>query len=116
MVKYFTLITPGPKQEAAAFRQWFLREHAPTVLRHCPGLRRYVVNLREPAPSIDNMPHFEPGGAVRRRYQVVTQMSLDSAIEFTDRERRYDSSAAGREIEADLTSRVGESFTYRVTE
>jgi len=116
MVKYFTLITPGSNQDAAGFRQWFLREHAPQVLRHCPGLRRCIVNLREPAPSIENMPHFEQSGGPRRRYQVVTQMCFDSAADFTDRARLYDSPAAGRAIEEALASRVGEAFTYRVTE
>ncbi len=116
MVKYFTLITPKEGQDAARFRHWFLREHSPMVLRHCPRLRRCAVNLREPAPPIENMPGFEQGAGPRRRYQVVTQMSFDSAEDFTDRGRLYDSAAAGRAIEEALSARVGEAFTYRVTE
>ncbi len=116
MVKYFTLITAAAGQDVAAFRQWFLREHAPKVLRHCPRLRRCIVNLREPAPSIENMPSFEQGEGPRRRYQVVAQMSFDSAEDFTDRARLYDSPAAGRAMEEPLIARVGEAFTYRVTE
>jgi EthD domain len=116
VVKYFTLITAGLGQDSAAFRQWFLREHAPMVLRHSPRLRRCIVNLREPAPSIENMPSFEQGEGSRRRYQVVTQMSFDAPEDFTDRARLYDSPAAGRAMEEALVARVSEAFTYRVTE
>lgn len=116
MVKYFTFITPAANQDAGEFRQWFLREHAPQVLRHCPGLRRCVVNLREPAPAIENMPRLADAGGPRRRYQAVAQMSFDAAEDFTNRDRLYDSAAAGQAIEEALGSRVGEAFTYRVTE
>lgn len=116
MVKYFTLMTAAEGQDAAKFRQWILREHAPALLRHCPGLRRCAVNLREPAPSIENMPSFEAGSGPRRRYQAVLQMCFDCAEDFTDRARLYDSAAAGRAIEEALAARVGEAFTYRVTE
>jgi EthD domain len=116
MVKYFTLITPGANQDAGEFRRWFLREHAQQVLRHCAALRRCIVNLREPAPPIENMPQLAQGGGPRRRYQVVTEMWFDSTADFIDRDRLYDSAAAGRTIEDSLMSRVGEAFTYRVTE
>jgi hypothetical protein len=116
MVKYFTLMTAGAGQDNAGFRLWFLREHAPKVLAHCPRLRQYVINLREPAPSIENMPMFEQGAGPRRRYQVVTQMCFDAAQDFTDRALLYDSAAAGRAIEDELAARVGEAFTYRVSE
>jgi hypothetical protein len=116
MVKYFTLITAGVGQDSAAFRRWFLREHAPMVLRHCPRLRRCVVNLREPAPSIENMPSLEQGDGPRRRYQVVTQMCFESAEDFTDRARLYDSPSAGRAIEEALMAKAGEAFTFRATE
>lgn len=116
MVRYFTLITPAAGQDSATFRQWFLREHAPAVLRHCPRLRRCVVNLREPAPPIENMPSLESGPGPRRRYQVVTQMCFDMAEDFTDPARLYDSPAAGRALEEALMARVGEAFTFRVTE
>jgi EthD domain len=115
MVKYFTLMTPGANQETGEFRRWFLREHAPQVLLHCAGLRRCIVNLRDPAPPIDNMPQLAQGGGPRRRYQVVTEMWFDSPADFTDRDRLYDS-PVGRAIEDSLRSRVGEAFTYRVTE
>ena len=115
MVTYFTLITAGGGQDAAAFREWFLREHAPAVLRHCPLLRGFVVNLRERAPAVENMPELEQDPGPRRRYQVVTQMQFDAAGDFTDPARLYDSPAAGREIEQALADRAGEAFTYRVT-
>jgi hypothetical protein len=116
MVKYFTLITAAAGQDAAKFRQWSLREHAPAVLRHCPRLRRFVVNLREPAPPIENMPRLEEGGGTRRRYQAVTQMWFDTPEDFTDPARLYNSPTAGRAIEDALAARTGEAFTYRVTE
>ncbi len=116
MVKYFTLITAGSNQNAAEFRQWFLREHAPKVLRHCPGLRRYVVNLREPAAAIENMPQLASGGGPRRQFQVVTEMGFDTAEDFTGRARLYDLPAAGQALEEALATRVGESFIYRVSE
>src|SRR5579883_1654522 len=116
MVKYFTLITAAAGQDAAAFRHWFLREHAPAMLRHCPGLRRCIVNLREPAPKIDNMPRFQEGSGPRRRYQIATQMWFDAAEDFINRARLYDSPAAGSAIEAALAAKAGEAFTYRVSE
>jgi hypothetical protein len=111
MVKYFTLITPSTNQDPAQFRQWFLREHAPQVLTHCPALRRYTVNLAEPAPPIDGSIGYSA-----TRYQVVTEMSFDSPEDFSNRNRRYDSAASARTLEAALDTRVAESFTYRVTE
>jgi EthD domain len=116
MVNYFTFITVGTGQDAAGFRQWFLREHAPAILRHCPRLLRFVVNLREPAPAIDNMPALEQAQGPRRRYQAVTQMGFEAAEDFTDRARLYDSQAVGQTIEDTLRARVGEAFTYRVTD
>src|SRR6266436_6836836 len=73
MVKYFTLITPNTNQDPAQFRHWFLRDHAPQVLKHCPALRRYTINLAEPAPPIDGTIGYSA-----TRYQVVTEMSFDS--------------------------------------
>jgi EthD domain len=116
MVKYFTLMTAAATHNAAEFRQWFLREHAPQVLQHCPGLRRCIVNLREPAPSIENMPRLAAGSGPRHPYQVVAEMWFDAADDFTDRDRLYDSPAIGRSIEEALKPRVGEAFTYRVSE
>jgi hypothetical protein len=111
MVKYFTLMTVKANQDAAQFRHWFLREHAPQVLKHCPSLRRYIVNLAEPAPAIEH-----GTGYSSTRYQVVTEISLDSAEDFSDRNRLYDSSASARNLESALETWVGESYTYRVTE
>ncbi|HKD69582.1 MAG TPA: EthD domain-containing protein [Candidatus Binataceae bacterium] len=116
MVKFLTLVTAAADQDSAGFRRWFLHEHAPAVLRHCPRLRRCVVNLREPAPAIENMPHFEQGAGPRRRYQAAAEMCFDSAEDFTDRARLYDSPEAGRRIEDALAGKAGEAFTYRVTE
>jgi hypothetical protein len=116
MVTYFTLMTPGAGQEASGFREWFLREHAPMVLKHCPLLRGYAVNLRERAPACDNMPQLEEAPGPRRRYQVITQMWFDAAGDFTDPARLYDSADARREIEDALRARAGEVFTYRVTQ
>lgn len=111
MVKYFTAMTAKANQDPAQFRHWFLREHAAQVLMHCPALRRYIVNLAEPAPAIDYGP-----GYFSRRYQVVTELSFDSPEDFSDRNRLYDSAASARALESALEERVGESFTYRVTE
>ena len=111
MVKYFTAMTAKANQDPAQFRHWFLREHAAQVLKHCPSLRRYIVNLAEPAPAIDYGP-----GYFSRRYQVVTEMSFDSPEDFSDRNRLYDSAASARALQSALEERVGESFTYRVTE
>jgi EthD domain len=116
MVNYFTFITAGAGQDSAALRQWFLQEHAPAMLRHCPRLLHLVVNLREQAHRIDNGPALAEAEGPRRRYQAVIQMSFEAAEEFTDRARLYDSKAAGQEIEDALRARVGEAFTYRVTD
>jgi len=111
MVKYFRLMTANARQDPAQFRHWFLREHAPQVLKHCPSLRRYIVNLCEPAPAMDH-----GAGYSTTRYQVVTEMSFDSPADFSDRNRLYDSAASMRALESALETWVGESFTYRVTE
>jgi hypothetical protein len=116
MVNYFTFITAGAGQDSARLREWFLREHAPAMLRHCPRLLRLVVNLREQAFAIDNMPALAEAEGPRRRYQAVIQMRFEAAEDFTDRARLYDSQGAGQAIEDALGARVGEAFTYRVTE
>jgi hypothetical protein len=111
MVKYFTLITPNAGQNPEQFRRWFLREHAPQVIKHCPSLRRYVVNLAEPAPAIGHGAAYSS-----TRHQVVTEMSFESSEDFFDRNRLHDSSGSARALEAALETRVEESFSYRVTE
>jgi hypothetical protein len=111
MVKYFTAMTANSRRDPAEFRNWFLREHAAQVLKHCPALRHYVVNLSEPGVAIGNGPSYSSS-----RYHVVTETSFDSAEDFADRRRRYDSGASAQALESALEDWVAESFTYRVSE
>ena len=114
-MKFFTLINAAPGQDKKQFREWFLKEHAPMVLEHARGLRRYIVNLVDtPPPPVENMGFVAP--EAEAPYDVITEMWFGSPAEFKDRTRLYGSAANAGAVEKHLSSKAGQTFSYRVTE
>ena len=94
----------APQLERAEFCRRYLEGHAPLVLRHCPKLRRYVVNVmdvgQEPSEAAD----------------AVAELWFDSIEDFTDRARLYDSPEGAAAVERDADALIGSTVGYRVIE
>ncbi len=104
--------------DRAAFRDHYLRRHAPMVLEHCPRLLRYVANLVDIKASIRHRAGIPP---LNREldpppFEVVTELWFDSFDDFKDPQRRYDT-AAGRELlENDLRQMGATVYDYLIAE
>jgi hypothetical protein len=114
-MKFFTLISAATGQDKKQFQEWFLKQHAPMVLEHAGGLRRYIVNLvdTEP-PPVENIGFVAP--EAETPFDVITEMWLGSPEDFKDRTRLYGSAQNADAVEKHLSSRAGQVFSYRVTE
>lgn len=89
------------------FGRRMLDSQAPLMLQHCPGLRRYVVNLNEGSEEDEAWPeHFD----------ASTELWFDSVEDFTDRERLYDSPEGAAAVEKDSEALMGSVIAYRVAE
>jgi hypothetical protein len=114
-MKFFTLICAAAGQDKKQFQQWFLKQHAPMVLEHAPGLQRYIVNLADTEPPpVENIGFVAP--EAEAPYDVITEMWLGSPEDFKDRTRLYGSVANADAVAKHLSSKAGQIFSYRVTE
>jgi len=105
-------------RDRAAFREHYLRHHAPLVLLHCPRLRRYVVNLVDVKASIRHRSGMAP---LNREldpppFEVVTEMWLDSFDDFKDPARFYAAPASGELLRDDLREMGAKVFDYLIVE
>jgi len=87
----------------AEFCRRYLREHAPLVLRHCPSLRRYVVNV------IDDAQEKTP-----EAFDAVAELWFDSLDDYADLSRRYDSPDGRAAVDASRAALVGSAAGYHV--
>jgi hypothetical protein len=117
-MKIISLIAARRNQDPADFRQWFLSEHAPEVIEHCPGLKRYIVNLVDTNPRVGAQMSsiFKGAPPHDNAYEVTTEMWFESVEEYTDISKRYDSPGAASRIESDLAARVRRTCAYLVDE
>jgi hypothetical protein len=75
-MKFMSLISRGPGQDAAAFHQWFLNEHAPAVLKQIPRLAHYIVNVNDVTPDFGAGQPLPTAPVI---YDVVTEMWIEPA-------------------------------------
>jgi EthD domain len=114
-MKFFTLISAAAGQDRQAFRQWFLKEHAPMVLEQARGLQRYIVDLVDvKPPRAENAGFVAP--EVEPPYDVITEMWFGSPDDFKDRARLYGSASAAAAVEKHLSAKAGQIHSYRVSE
>jgi hypothetical protein len=117
-MKIISLIAGRRDQDPLRFRQWFLNEHAPDLIEHCPGLRRFILNLVDTTPKLggqlSNM--FKGPPPQDNAYDVAAEMWFESVEEYTDSSKRYDSLAAASRIENGLAARVRRISAYLVDE
>jgi len=104
--------------DRAAFREHYLRHHAPLVMLHCPRLRRYVVNLVDIKASIRHRAGLTP---LNREidpppFEVVTELWFDSFDDFKDPRRRYATPAAAELLEDDLRGMGAMVYDYLIAE
>jgi hypothetical protein len=69
-MKVISLISHGPKQNRADFQQWFLRDHAPDVLKNVQHLSHYVVHINDVSPKMATAPL----DSAPIPYDVMTEM------------------------------------------
>jgi uncharacterized protein (TIGR02118 family) len=94
--------------DRAGFQRRYLESHAPLVLRHCPRVRGYTVNL------IDS--DRENSDPEMGELDAVTEMWFDAIEDFTDPARFFDSSEGRAAVERDGKQLVGRVHAYRVEE
>lgn len=102
-----------PGLERDEFLRRYLNGHAPLVLRHCPRMRRYVINLLD-GPS-EKTVDFGPGKGPLA-VDAVLELQFDAMDDFADRSRRYDSPEGRSVVETSAHALVGASAGYRVAE
>jgi hypothetical protein len=116
--KVMQFIASQPGADRAAFREHYLRRHAPLVLEHCPRLLRYVVNLVDVKASIRHRAGIRP---MNREldpppFEVVTEMWFNSFDDFKDPQRRYAAPASAELIEDDLRNMGATVYDYLIAE
>ena len=105
-------------RDRAAFREHYLRRHAPLVLLSSPRLLRYVVNLVDVKASIRHRAATTP---LNREldpppFEVVTEMWWNSFDDFKDPERRYATPAAAELLDDDLRDIGATVYDYLIAE
>ncbi len=105
-------------RDRAAFREHYLRHHAPLVVQHCPRLLRYIVNLVDIKASIRHRSGMPP---LNREldpppFEVVTEMWFDSFDDFKDPQRRYATPASAELLADDLGQMGATVYDYLIAE
>lgn len=85
------------------FGRRYREEHAPLVLRHFPGLRRYVVNLIE-----------DPQEKSPDAFDAVAEFWFDSLEDYADPTRRYASPEGASDVKRSFAALVGSAAAYHV--
>ncbi len=116
--KVMQFIACQPGADRAAFREHYLRHHAPLVMLHCPRLLRYVVNLVDIKASIKHRAGLPP---LNREldpppFEVVTELWWDHFDDFKNPQRRYATPAAAELLEDDLRSMGATVYDYLISE
>jgi hypothetical protein len=104
--------------DRAAFREHYLRHHAPLVMRHCPRLLRYVVNLVDVKASIKHRAGLTP---LNREmdpppFEVITELWWESFDDFKNPQRRYATPAAVELLENHLRGMGATVYDYLIAE
>jgi EthD domain len=110
-MKVISLISHGPGQSRADFQQWFLREHAPEVLKNVSRLSHYVVNINDVSPRMATAPL----DSAPVPYDVVTEMWVKDQGGSESTVELYDA-VTGPAIAQSLNQAAAVSHSYLITE
>jgi EthD domain len=110
-MKVISLISHGPKHNRADFQQWFLREHAPDVLKNVSRLSHYVVNINDVSPKMATA--LLDSATVP--YDVVTEMWIKDQGGSESTVELYDS-VTGPAVAESLNAAGAVSHSYLVSE
>lgn len=111
-MKFMSLISRGPGQDAAAFRQWFVREHAPAILEQIPRLNHYIVNVNDVSPGFGEA---QPLQTAPVPYDVVTEMWIEPASSAEGAAELYKAAVAPA-VEQSLRPRSATCHSYLVAD
>ena len=111
-MKFISLISRGPGQDRTAFQQWFIREHAPTVLERVPRLDHYIVNVNDVTPNMG----VAPLDSAPVPYDVVTEMWVEPASASQPAAELYQATAGSAAVQEHLRSQGASCHAYLVTE
>ncbi len=111
-MKFMSLISRGPGQESAAFRQWFVGEHAPALLKQIPRLHHYIVNVNDISPDFGDA---QPLRTAPVPYDAVTEMWIEPASSGEGAAELYKSALAPA-LEQSLRSRSAACHSYLVAD
>ena len=92
-----------PELSRAEFCRRYLEEHAPLVLRHCPNLRRYVLNIVE-----------DPEEKSPDAFDAAVELWYGSVEDWDDQSRRYDSPDGRAAVEESRAALIRSSVGYQV--
>jgi EthD domain-containing protein len=110
-MKFMSLISRAPGQDRTEFQQWFLREHAPAVLKQAPRLAHYMVNINDVSPKMATAPL----DSAPVPYDVVTETWIDGDDASSAPAKLYNATV-GRAVAQSLGSRSAGCQTYLVSE
>ena len=106
--KLFLLIRRAQHLAREEFSRRYLEEYGPLVLRHCPKLHRYVVNLTDPPR--------EGGSGPDETFDAIEELWFDSLDDYTDRARLYDSAEGASAVEERVAGLIDSVVAYHVAE
>jgi hypothetical protein len=115
-LKVISLYAARAGIESKDFQDWFLTEHADQLMKHCPGLKRYIINIIDVAPPEGRDYEETPRERSRNSYEVTSEMWFESLEDYTDLAKRYDNMTSGATIERDLSERTRRVCSYVVDE
>ena len=110
-MKLISLISRGPRQDRAGFQQWFLRDHAPAVLKQAAQLQHYIVNVNDVTPNMGVAP-LDSAPVPRRRDRNVdrTTGASQTAAEL------YQATAGSAAVEEHLRTQSASCHAYLIDE
>ena len=111
-MKFMSLISRGPGQDAAAFHQWFLNEHAPAVLKQIPRLAHYIVNANDVTPDFGAGQPLPTAPVI---YDVVTEMWAEPANASEEAAALYQATI-DPVVQQSLRSRAATCHSYLVAD
>jgi len=110
-MKFISLISRSPAQDRTDFQQWFLREHAPAVLKQVPRLTRYIVHINDVSPNMA----AAPLDSAPVPYDVVTEAWIETGGASQPAAELYQASV-GAVVEQSLRSRSAGCHSYLINE
>ncbi len=111
-MKFISLISRGPRQDRAGFQQWFLRDHAPAVLKQAAQLQHYIVNVNDVTPNMG----VAPLDSAPVPYDVVTEMWIEPTGASQTAAELYQATAGSAAVQEHLRTQSASCHAYLIDE